>query len=238
MKKLITIIITASLAFTIQAQDVTNTLGTNGHFYIKDNSTNQLMKVDGSANMYIGEGILGYADHRTLNILETSGSAGITLSSYKNNSWSARSRVSFYSNGGTVGALTPAVTGNDIGWLDFYGWDGDAWQDGASIHTTVDGTVSDGHVPMKIDFSTDGGSGLSSRMTINSDGTVNIAGLAGGSDDDYVTVDVNGNLKRSATAPAKAPLKNEIQQLKEENAAMKAEMAELRKMVEGLMQEK
>ena len=34
MKKLISLIIVASLAFTIQAQDITNTLGTDGKFYV------------------------------------------------------------------------------------------------------------------------------------------------------------------------------------------------------------
>ena len=44
MKKLLTFIIAASLALTIQAQDITNTLGTNGNFKVNKN--------DGTSNLF------------------------------------------------------------------------------------------------------------------------------------------------------------------------------------------
>ena len=68
--------------------------------------------------------------------------------------------------------------------------------------------------------------------------SIDVTGAPG---DYYLYIDGAGLLKRGATVTAPpAPNKsvnNEIQQLKEENAALKAEMAELRKMVETVMKE-
>jgi hypothetical protein len=241
MKRFLTLIVMASLALTIQAQDITNTLSATGHFIIQDNSATpvQLLKITKDARMYIGKGSTGYVGSRTLNLLQTEGSAGLILNSYKGTQFSARSRVSFYTNQGTAGSPTDVVSGDPIGWLDFFGYNGNAWHEGAGIRIAVDGTAAGTHIPMSISFLTSkSGATLTTRMLIKADGTVNITGLAG-TGTEFVKVDPNGNLIRSTTKSSPlTPLVEDINRLKTENETLKTEVAELRKMVEMLIEEK
>ncbi len=223
MKKLLTLIIVASLALTIQAQDITNTLGIAGEFDVKNSNNDVLFKIH---NTGFGANSAEFEFN--------SHSGGSTLVHIKDVGHGNK----LYFDFARIGPAS-VESGDDLGTIYFNGYSGSAYQFGASIIAKVSGTVSHSTVPTELIFATQHTGSLTDRMTIKSDGTVNIADLAGGSNDDYVTVDVNGNLKRSATVPpTKAPINNQIQQLKEENVAMKAEMTELRKMLEILMEEK
>lgn len=109
---------------------------------------------------------------------------------------------------------------------------------GAVIQFKVNGTVGT-NLPTDILFQTQESSDaadIDTRMTIKSNGTVNIATLDIDADA-YVKVDGDGNLYSTTTSPSPS-LNNEINKLKEENAALEAEMANLRKMLEMLMAEK
>ncbi len=109
---------------------------------------------------------------------------------------------------------------------------------GAVIQFKVNGTVGT-NLPTDILFKTQQSSDaadIDTRMTIKSNGTVNIATLDIDADA-YVKVDVDGNLYSTTTSPSPS-LNNEIKKLKEENAALEAEMADLRKILEMLMDEK
>lgn len=109
---------------------------------------------------------------------------------------------------------------------------------GAVIQFKVNGTVGT-NLPTDILFQTQESSDaadIDTRMTIKSNGTVNIATLDIDADA-YVKVDGDGNLYSTTTSPSPS-LNNEINKLKEENAALEAEIAELRKMLEMLMAEK
>ncbi|ARV08261.1 hypothetical protein BTO05_00885 [Winogradskyella sp. PC-19] len=54
MKKLFTIIIIASFAHTMQAQDIINTLGSNGSFLVNKNDGTNFLKVDPFGKVGIG----------------------------------------------------------------------------------------------------------------------------------------------------------------------------------------
>ena len=57
MKKLFTIIIIASFAITMQAQDIINTLGLNGSFLVNKNDGTNYLKVDPSGKLNLGAGM-------------------------------------------------------------------------------------------------------------------------------------------------------------------------------------
>ncbi len=239
MKKLITLIIVAVLAFTTQAQDITNKLSATGSFKIIDNSDIEFFSLSHQGIGYLGDGSTGYAGSRTLNLLGNNGSGGLSISSYLGSGFNARSRIEFYTNDGSIGSLNTATDGDPIGWLNYFGYNGSSWSQGAEITVQVDGSVSGSNIPMSIEFVTNNGTTNAIKMTIKADGTVNIADLAGSysGGQAYVVVNDAGDLSGQDAAPSKS-LGNEIQQLKEENAALKAEMSELRKMIEVLMNEK
>lgn len=90
-----------------------------------------------------------------------------------------------------------------------------------------------------ITFSTSNGTSLSTRMTINDDGKVIIADLAG-TGTVNVAVDATGKLIRAASAPsgpADNSLRLQLEQLEQENAVLRSELVELRKMIEGILEE-
>ena len=88
MKKLFTIIIVAGLTLTIQAQDITNTLGSStGEFKINGDGGTTLVKVKegfGQPEVIIGtsSASLPSGTTRQLNIVKEGGTAGMNLFSY------------------------------------------------------------------------------------------------------------------------------------------------------------
>jgi hypothetical protein len=133
------------------------------------------------------------------------------------------------------------TTADELGRLAWFGYNG-AWSNtkAAEIYVGVD-AIALNSTSGRILFATtpSGGTTPVDRMTIKGDGTVNIAGLFGGtaavSGDKAVYVTSGGDLVVGA-AMTKS-FSNENKQLKEEIKSLKAEMVELRKMVEGLMTE-
>jgi|GEM_PF-3100045 len=234
MKKLFTFLIVASLAFTIQAQDVTTTLASGGNFKINNNTGSNLLKVDNTfGNLSLG-GESGYANGgRVLNLVKEGSSAGISLNAYQS-SGNARSRIDFNKANGTISSPAILADNDYVSLLSFYGHDGGQFRLGFDIIVSVDGTVSSPNVPMQMDFQN---YLANSVFLIRADGTINIPDLDINANS-YVLVDADGNLYSSESVPSKSPLDNDIQQLKEENIALKAELAELRSMIEMLMKEK
>lgn len=82
MKKLITFIIVAGLALTIQAQDITNTLAENGKFIIIDSQRDNLFTADENANevLIYGWVTIGEEDF-PLSTLDVRGSISLNLTS-------------------------------------------------------------------------------------------------------------------------------------------------------------
>jgi len=229
MKKLITLIVVASLALTIQAQDITNTLGSDGNFYLKDNAGTDLIKVhDASPNTYFDfKSTGGYHNHLRLYHF---GNGVLKLEFIKSN--------------GTESSIVRLDDGDVIGGIDFAGYtetDATVTRTGATIEAQVSGTVTEANLPTALLFKTTTTADPTTRMTIKPDGVVNITQLFGGtvaaSGDKAVYVTSTGDLVVGA-AMKKSVTREEIQQLEEENVALKAEMAELRSMIEMLMEEK
>jgi len=177
MKKLFTIIIMASLAFTIQAQDITNQLSATGNFMVnKSDGTTNLLKLDYTGDLYLG-GTSGPYNARMLNLVKEGSSTGITLTTYKNGN-NARSRINFSMANGTIADPTVLVDNDVVSFLDFFGHDGGTFRLGASINVNVDGSVvNPGTMPMEFDFQTNQGGVLTSKLKIRADGTVNIANI-------------------------------------------------------------
>jgi len=224
MKKLITLFVVASLALTIQAQDITNTLGSDGNFYLKDNAGTDLIKVhDETPNTYFDfKSTVGYHTHLRLYHF---GNGVLKLEFIKSN--------------GSQSSIEALVNTNVIGSIDFLGYTetgATVTRTGATIEAQVSGTVNEANLPTALLFKTTTTADPTTRMTIKPDGTVNIADLDIGANA-YVLVDADGDLYSSTSVPSKSS-NNQNQQLEEEIETLKAEMAELRNMIEMLMNEK
>ena len=245
MKNLITIIIVAGLALSIQAQDITNTLPATGKFEVVENDGQTMFSVTEIGTSQDPHVIIGNnadANHlnskRQLNIVQESGTAGLNLYSYKADGFGSFNKLGFYHARGTVGAPLSVTDTDKLGSLAWYGYNG-SWSttEAAAITVDVESVVTNSTAANMI-FSTTpaGGTSTVERMTIKSDGKVNIADLDNDAEG-FVKVDADGNLFYSATAPNMQAINNENQQLKEEIKTLKAEMAELRRMMEGLTEE-
>lgn len=192
MKKLFTLIFIASLAFTIQAQDITNTLGAGGNFEINKNDGTNYLRVNqfGKLNLGGGPNSSYFNGGRDLNLVKEGGSAGITLTAISNGA-SSRGRIDFAKANGTIGALSTLVDNDEISYLHFYGHDGSGYNLGASLEVSVDGNVTPGTTPMQFDFFTND---TESRLTIKANGNVGI-----GSETPTSTLDVDGSVSKAVT---------------------------------------
>lgn len=92
----------------------------------------------------------------------------------------AGARIAFHKSRSTaIGTYTTVVAGDALGDLVFYGDDGTAWQNSASIRANADATPSGGAVPGRLVFLTTDSAGTSTeRMRIDSAGQVGIGAPA------------------------------------------------------------
>ena len=122
-------------------------------------------------------------------------------------------------------------SGNLLGSILFTGYKDGGFVSSAGIESKV---VSVSTYPAaEIFFSTSDGTVLENRMTIKSDGTINIAGLAGNGSG-YVAVDNNGDLSFTASPPSIPDFSSEIEALRLENETLKKRLAKLEAIVEEL----
>ena len=194
MKKLFTLIIIASLALTIQAQDnIVNTLGPAGKYKVDKSDGTNILNLDYTGDLYLG-GTSGPYNARMLNLVKEGSSTGITLTTYKNGN-PARSRMNFSMANGTIASPTALVDNDVVSFLDFFGHDGGDFRLGASINVNVDGSVvNPGTMPMEFDFQTNQGGVLTSKLKIRADGKVGI-----GETSPTSTLDVNGSVTLAYT---------------------------------------
>ena len=92
------------------------------------------------------------------------------------------SRQLFVRSNGTFAAPTIVASGDDIGSVNFFGYDGAANIELANITATVDGTPGTNDMPGRLTFSTtaDGALSPTERMRIDSSGNVGIGAVSGG----------------------------------------------------------
>ena len=192
MKKLFTLVFIANFTFTIQAQDITNTLGAGGNFEINKNDGTNFLRVNqfGNLNLGGGPGSSYLNGGRDLNLVKEGGSAGITLTAISNGA-NSRARIDFAKANGTIGALSTLVDNDEVSYLSFYGHDGAGYHFGASLKVSVDGNVTPGIIPMQFDFIN---KDSESSLTIKADGKVGI-----GSETPASTLEVNGSISKAVT---------------------------------------
>lgn len=247
MKKLFTLFILASLAVTLQAQNITNQWGTGGVFQIKNSNAVTEFKFTENlvhdSELHIGKTdyAVGSADPWMLDIQSAALGPYVSFSSFTANQGCAN--LWFHKARGSASAI---AVSDDIGRISFIGFDGSSWRGAATIKAIAT-AVSSGYVNGEIVFTTANNSSSEvTRMKINSNGVVNITNLNKAnslwshSTHAYVLVNTSGDLVATDAPPP--PLmnivNNEIEQLKAKNESLEAELAELRSMIEMLMKEK
>ncbi len=235
MKKLITLIVVASLALTIQAQDITNKLGSGGEFSIEASNDLPYMRVFAELfNDYIDFTNVNAHSHFRLTSVSSGDSDAMKLE--------------FRRAKGDIGTPEAVVVGDYISDFKFHGYvqplqEAGGYKLGAELLAVVDNTSVTDVVGTKIVFVTvaadDGHSLPTESMSISSAGTLNITqlfeGTAAATGDKAVYVTSTGDLVAGA---ARSKSFNNQNQLEEEIETLKAEMAELRSMIEMLMEEK
>ena len=180
MKKLITIIMVGGLALTIQAQDITNTLGPSGNFIVEDDSNNEIIKVDASGTFHFKNEVPGSSTQFDLY------NAGHNL------------KLNFYKAKGTPSAPVAVDDFVALGILDFYGYTGSGYQVGAAIAAEVEGASSGFIVPTSLTFRTQETGDLHDRMTIKPNGYVGIGfSTPDTSPQPKSTLDVDGSVSYS-----------------------------------------
>ncbi len=161
MKKIITLVIVASLALTIQAQDIKNKLATGGEFELLNSSDQILFKVHNT-------GWAGTTGEFEFNSYD-GGSTIVHISDHGHNN-----KLYFDYSNGTVASPASVVNGNSLGLIFFNGLVGGSYQSGAIIRAEVSGTVSGTTMPTDIQFGTQATGTVLTRMIIKSDGKIGI----------------------------------------------------------------
>jgi len=94
---------------------------------------------------------------------------------YRAANGSSANTFNFFKSRGSIASPTTVSQDDTIGYIDFSGYDGDAYRNRASIRGYVEGSVSGSNVPIAITFSTIPNSDtLLERMRITSSGEVGI----------------------------------------------------------------
>ena len=198
MKKLVTLIIVAGLALTIQAQDITNTLPATGEFKVVENDGKTMFSVVESSTSQDPFVIIGpnanagsLSSKRQLSIVKEGGTAGLNLYSYKGDGYGSFDKLGFYHARGTIASPGALLVSDELGLLSWWGYNG-SWSgaQAAEIHVDID-AISNNSTAGRIVFATtpSGGSSPLDRMTIKSDGKVGIGTEAPNS-----TIQVNGSM--------------------------------------------
>ncbi|MDD5456088.1 MAG: hypothetical protein PHV30_03555 [Candidatus Margulisbacteria bacterium] len=110
------------------------------------------------------------------------------LTSYSDTYWMGGS-LKFIRSRGTYASPTALVNDDFLGGISTWGYDGATSQRGADVYFRVDGTVSSGKLPSRIEFITSDTNGQATRMVIRSSGNVGI-----GTTNPIAALDVNGNI--------------------------------------------
>ena len=239
MKKLFTLSMLCA-SFFLFSQNIENKLGANGSFLIKDfNDVNLFeFRYDAIADPELLIGRTYYEvgeDLWNINLQTTTIGPLVSFSGFSNIP-SGPQLVFHKSRGGTSGISSVDVD-DEIGAVSFIAYT-DSWRTIAQISSVVR-SITGGAATSDMQFSTSNATGQTVRLTINEEGSVEIADLAG-TGTANVQVDETGKLIRAASAPA-IPIDNslhrQLEHLKQENEVLRAELDELRKMVEGILEE-
>ena len=136
-------------------------------------------------------GRLGIGHNAAEEELDVVGDARVIKNS---NSAGARAKVTIAKSRGTFGSEAVIQSGDTIGELQFDGYDGNSYEEFASIYAKADAAVGDGDTPGAIYFATtaDGAASATQRMVIDSAGDIQISGSMFVPDDEKIFFG-NGN---------------------------------------------
>ncbi len=122
MKKILTLIIVAGLALTIQAQDITNTLGANGDFLIKNSNGNTVFDFThdlvNDPELKIGENLNSLGTDLYMLQVQSSSIIGPLISFANFHNGSGVAMLRFQKANGT----SPIADGDLIGRINFQGY--------------------------------------------------------------------------------------------------------------------
>ncbi len=173
-------------AGTSNALRITQT-GTGNALLVEDsaNPDSSPFVVDASGNVVVGnDSALTYASGGVVPQLQVNkaGSEQIGISRFSADTGS-NAFVFLKSRGATINAFDVVASGDGLGSINWYGADGTAGIQAASITATVDGTPGTNDMPGRLSFSTtaDGASAPAERIRINSSGltTVGFGAITG-----------------------------------------------------------
>jgi hypothetical protein len=245
MKKLITLLSIVFFATSLFSQNIENKLGANGNFLIKesgaDGKTLFRVKKDifGNSELVIARDPYVWPPSEDIWMLDVHSSTNlgpnISFASFGNINQGAvlHFQKAFGSGPGTVQA------GNILGSIHFTGYKDNTsnFVTSAIIESKVNGMGTNGP-SADITFGTSDGTSLLVRMTVKSDGTINIAGLyattGGGTGDKPVFVSSNGDLVAGTAVSAPNKNTNRIDQLERENQELKRRLEKLEAIVQEL----
>mgnify|MGYP003125276590 CR=1 FL=1 len=105
-----------------------------------------------------------------------------------NNSPGARPKYTLAKSRGSFGSESAVQSGDTIGEVQFDGYDGNSYEEFASIYAKADAAVGDGDTPGAIYFATtaDGAASATQRMVIDSAGDIQISGSMFVPDDEKI----------------------------------------------------
>lgn len=191
------------MGYSTNAYPVKILTGTSDHYTISGNdfsgTTNPISDLGSGTNKFVGANsspALGVVTATTMNVgfsgftaAETMG-VNTNLGVYRPG---AVALVDMARANNTLASPTTVNSGEGLGNLSYLGYDGAAYRVSSIIQGVVDGAVSSGIVPGKINFYTTDASGVTTniRVSIDHTGLVNITGLTASS---AVATDSSKNL--------------------------------------------
>lgn len=154
---------------------VTNT-GSGNSFVVEDSANPDASPfvIDTVGNVVIGNTSTTY----NFEVVDRNSAAVAGIKSYVNNSNSPSFRFD-KARGGSASGPTIVSSGDNIGLIQFYGYDGAAFIEAARIEADVGGATGLNDMPGRLMFFTtpDGSSSSDERMRIRSDGNIGIGGI-------------------------------------------------------------
>lgn len=184
MKTIISLVILLSSFQTlIIAQDITNTLGSNGYFFLQNNNSDVLLQVNSNGDfLFSDESMIGgYSQKSCMEYVKTGDDAALNLTTFQNSMGIyTNSMVNFYTIGGTLSVPSVIQQYSVVGELNAYSYINGSYQLGGAIRFSNYST-NNNYAETDIAFYTMNSVGeISSKMNIYSAGQVSISSLATG----------------------------------------------------------
>jgi hypothetical protein len=150
-------------------------LGTGNALLVED-STNP----DATPFVVSNAGSVGIGTTSPVNNLHVTSDTATSIRFQRNSTDTSSATLLYAKQRGTLASPISVNSGDNLGSIQYFGWEGTALVSGARIDAAVDGTPGTSDMPGRLVFSTtaDGASTPTERMRINSAGNVLVGGTA------------------------------------------------------------